>query len=132
MRNTSATSGAIRFSRYSIALVLFAIGGMQLACTEFVHWGHISDRENSWGINAVEIAQKQASGGWKVIGSSDGHGRWEVYKNRIKGGGTIRVSKRGYYAVEMSEAEFLQKHVILLQSTGGSDFGESVPSDWMD
>jgi len=107
-------------------------GAASLACTEFVHWGHISDRENSWGINGVEIAQKQDDGSWKVIGSSDGHGRWEVFKDRIKGGGTIRVSKKGYYSVEMTEAEFLQKHVILMQESGGSDYGESVPAEWME
>ncbi|MCB9852995.1 MAG: hypothetical protein H6819_07860 [Phycisphaerales bacterium] len=111
---------------------MIAIGGTQTACTEFVHWGHISDRENSWGINGVEIAQKQPSGKWEIIGGSDGKGRWEVFKNRIKGGGTIRVSKPGYYTIEMSEAEFLQKHVILMQSTGGEDSDESLPSEWLD
>lgn len=118
--------------RVAIPGLLMLFAGTQVACTEFVHWGHISDRENSWGINAVEIAQKQPEGNWKVIGSSDGKGRWEVYKNRIEGGGKIRVSKRGYYTIEMSEAEFLQKHVILMQATEGSDFGDSVPSEWME
>ncbi len=109
---------------------LAVLGGTQLACVEFVHWGHISDRENSWGINDVEIAQKQASGGWKVLSRSDGKGRWEVYKNRIKGGGSVRISKRGYYTIEMSEAEFLQKHMVLMHATGDSEFGDSVPPDW--
>jgi hypothetical protein len=130
MRNTLATSVSPRFVRIAILAFVLAIGGMQLACVEFVHWGHISDRENSWGINDVEIAQKQPSGSWKIIGRSDGKGRWEVYKNKIKGGGMVRISKRGYYAIEMSEAEFLQKHMILMQSTGDSEYGDSVPADW--
>lgn len=118
--------------RLGLGTLLAVIPLSQTACVEFVHWGHISDRENTWGINAVTIEQKQADGSWRQIGETDGKGRWEVFKKDVKGGGTIRIRKGGYYTIEMPEAEFLQKHMILMQETGSGELGEGLPPDWME
>ena len=132
MRSTSETKRSAPWLRLVFVLLLAAIPATQLACVEFVHWGHISDRENTWGINGVQIEQKQPDGSWRKIGETDGKGRWEVFKKDVHGGGTIRVSKRGYYTIEMTEAEFMQKNMILMQETGSGDVGEGLPPDWME
>jgi len=91
--------------------------GLLGGCVEFVHWGHISDQEGTWGIGGVDIAQHQPDGSWKRIGGSDGKGRWEVFKYKVSGGGRIRLRKRGYLTRIFSEGEFLQQHMILMQAT---------------
>ncbi len=128
MRNTLA------LSRRFLARGLFAVAlliVLPVGCTEFVHWGHVSDRDNTWGVGNVEIAQQQSDGGWRVIGGSDGKGRYEVFKSRVEGGGKIRMRKTGYYDVVMEEAEFLQTHQVLMQS-GDNDSGldSSRPPGW--
>lgn len=127
MPNISGTKRWPRAATALLSIVMLALAG---GCVELVHWGHISDRENSWGINNVTISQQQDDGSWRRIGTSDGKGRWEVFKENIKGGGRIKVEKDGYYPILMPEAEFLQKHVILMQSSGGDDSGDSMPNGW--
>jgi len=117
--------------RALVILIITATVVFQAGCVELVHWGHISDRDNSWAVNAVTISQHQPDGTWQRIGTSDGKGRWEVFKENIKGGGNIKVDKEGYYTIVMPESEFLQSHVILMQAKGGEDFGDSAPSEWM-
>lgn len=128
MRNTLAPSRRF-ITRGLFAIVLLMV--LPVGCTEFVHWGHVSDRDNTWGVGNVEIAQQQAEGGWRVIGGSDGKGRYEVFKSRVGGGGKIRMRKTGYYDVVMEEAEFLQTHQVLMQS-GDNDGGldSSRPPGW--
>lgn len=128
----ASRQGHPRAHRWSIiGFALLSALGLQTGCVELVHWGHISDRENSWAVNNVTISQHQADGTWKKIGTSDGKGRWEVFKENIKGGGRIKVEKDGYYTQVMPESEFLQKHVILMQGKGAENDGASMPSDWM-
>ncbi len=131
MQNTSALSllwpATARGGMWLSALVVAAILTLSGGCAEFVHWGHISDKEGTWGINDVAISQKQDDGSWKRIGGTDGKGRWEVFKQKIKGGGAVRLRKRGYYTITMSEAEFLQRHMILMSATGDDTFGDSEP-----
>lgn len=89
--------------------------------------GQISDREGAFSINNVRIEQSQPDGSWKQLGSSDGNGRWWIIKEKLKGGGNVRLSKPGYYPVVMSEAEFLQQVNVLMTPTEsrGGGFGES-------
>ena len=139
MRSTSARDDSpAKSSRPRIyrqgwlfAFVLLAAALSSAGCVEFVHWGHISDREGTWGIGGVEISQKQADGTWKTIGKSDGKGKWEVFKNTVSGGGKIRLRKPGYYTITMPESEFMQQHLILMQATGEAGYGEqSDPIMW--
>ncbi|MBI5762430.1 MAG: hypothetical protein HZA51_02765 [Planctomycetes bacterium] len=105
------------------AMVVGAMGVP--ACQEYVHMGQISDREGAFSINNVRIEQQQTDGSWKNLGSTDGNGRWWIIKEKINGGGRIRLSKNGYYTIMMGESEFLQQYNIVLAPTGGStQFGE--------
>lgn len=91
-------------------------------CTEFSHFGQISDRESTRAIYGVVISQHQADGAWKRVGQTDGTGRWNIFKSRISGGGDIRLSKPGYQTRMMLESTFLQEHNILMQATGQSSY----------
>ncbi len=82
-----------------------------------MHWGHICDREGAFAVDGVEIAQRQPGGSWKVLGRTDGKGRWEIFKHQISGGGQIRISKPGYATVFLSESEFRQQTQIVLEAT---------------
>jgi len=88
--------------------------------------GQISDREGAFSINNVKIEQQQTNGSWKHLGDTDGNGRWWIIKEWIKGGGQVRLSKPGYYAITMSESEFLQQVNIVMMSSGSRQggFGE--------
>lgn len=106
---------------------LYAIllaAGLMSGCTELNHWGHVSDREQSYAVNNVEISQQQPDGQWKKLGVSDGKGRWDIMKHTISGGGKIRLRKPGYETLIMNESDFLQQHVILMQATGDAGYGE--------
>ena len=95
-------------------------------CQELVHMGQVSDREGAFSIGGVKIEQIQSDGSWKYLGTTDGNGRWWILKEKMKGGGKIRLSKQGYHSVIMSDAEFLQQVNLVLMPTGSSGgFGES-------
>ncbi len=114
-----STASHLRLAALAL-LFTTALGG----CTEFNHWGHVSDREGSFGINAVEISQQQPDGDWKVLGKSDGKGRWDILKHQITGGGNVRLRKQGYETLILPESDFLQQNVILMQATGDAGYGE--------
>ncbi|MFQ5411551.1 MAG: hypothetical protein ACE5EC_04615 [Phycisphaerae bacterium] len=135
MRNTSARKRrapfsdrpALRALRRSRIRCLAAGAALALlgGCVEFVHWGHISDQDGTWGIGGVSISQQQPDGSWTHIGGTDGKGRWEVFKHKVSGGGRIRLRKRGYYTRLFSESEFLQRHMILMKASREGDYGEA-------
>jgi len=91
---------------------------------EFSHFGQISDREGAFSINDVKIEQQKPGGGWRVLGTTDGKGKWNIFKAQIKDGGRIRLSKPGYETLVMYENEFLQQNNIILTPTGESRFGD--------
>jgi hypothetical protein len=99
-------------------------------CQELVHMGQISDRESSWSVPGVLIEQQQPDGTWSTLGETDGGGRWWVMKEKIHGGGRIRVSKPGYYSRTMRESEFLQENNILLVPGGEGDVEEGTMGQW--
>ena len=99
-------------------ILLAAMPWLSAGCTEFSHFGQISDRESTWAVYGVQIAQQQPDGHWKRIGQTDGTGRWNIFKSLITGGGNIRLSKPGYRTLIMSESDFLQQNLILMESTG--------------
>jgi len=105
-----------------LAGVVLAIHPFVSGCTEFSHFGHISDGESAQPVYGVLISQRQTDGAWKRIGQTDGTGRWNIFKSRISGGGDIRLSKPGYRTKRMLESEFLQEHLILMQATGESSY----------
>lgn len=92
-------------------------------CAELVHEGQVSDREMATTVNDVRIEQQLAEGGWKLLGHTDGRGRWWILKDKISGAGKIRLSKPGYHPVILSESEFLQSTnlLILPDDAGGTD-----------
>ncbi len=105
-----------------LAAVVPAIHLFSSGCTEFSHFGQISDRESTRAIYGVLISQHQSDGTWKRVGETDGTGRWNIFKRRISGGGDIRLSKPGYQTKMMLESTFLQEHNILMQATGESSY----------
>lgn len=105
-----------------LAGMVLALHFFSLGCTEFSHFGQISDRESAQAIYGVDISQHQADGAWKRVGQTDGTGRWNIFKRRISGGGDIRLSKPGYRTRTMLESTFLQEHNILMQATGENSY----------
>ena len=112
-----------------IRLAIAIVGGLAVTmwlagCTEFSHFGQISDRESAFSINDVKIEQQKPGGAWKTIGYTDGKGKWNIFKVKIGGGGKIRFTKPGYDTLVMYENEFLQQTNILMTPTGESRFGD--------
>lgn len=99
-------------------------------CQEFVHMGQISDREASWAVAGALIEQQRSDGAWKELGETDGGGRWWIMKERIKGGGRVRISKPGYFTRTMAENEFMQETNILMVPTGGSNPVDDGNRQW--
>jgi hypothetical protein len=99
-------------------------------CQELVHMGQISDRDSSGSVPGVLIEQQQSDGTWKNLGETDGGGRWWIMKNKVHGGGRIRITKPGYYSRTMREAEFLQENNILMVPGGGGDLDEGPMNQW--
>jgi len=99
-------------------------------CQEFVHMGQVSDREASWAVGGALIEQQRSDGTWKEIGETDGGGRWWILKDRIKGGGRIRITKPGYFPRTMAEAEFMQETNIMMIPTGAGDRMEDAERQW--
>ena len=89
--------------------------------------GQVSDREGAFSVGGVKIEQMQSDGSWYQLGITDGNGRWWIIKDKMQGGGKIRLSKPGYYPIVMSDAEFIQQVNLVMTPTGGSSsgFGES-------
>ena len=88
--------------------------------------GQISDRESAFAINDARIEQQTEDGGWRLLGKTDGGGRWWIMKDRVKGGGAIRITKPGYYPLRMAEGEFIQSMNLLMIPTGGAGTGEDL------
>ncbi len=94
-------------------------------CVEFSHFGQVSDRESSSSIAGVSVEQQQSDGSWKHVGDSDGKGRFNIFRDKIKSGGNVRLSKTGYSTVIMAEQEFLQQTNVLMTPTGETqNFGD--------
>jgi hypothetical protein len=85
--------------------------------------GQISDREAAWAVANVQIDQHQPDGTWKSLGSTDGNGRWWIIKEKIKGGGKIRLSRGGYLPIYLGESEFLQQNNIIMYPEAGGGTG---------
>jgi hypothetical protein len=115
-------------------LIFFSFG--VVGCQELVHMGQVSDREGAFSVGGVKIEQMQSDGSWYQLGITDGNGRWWIIKDKMQGGGKIRLSKPGYYPIVMSDSEFIQQVNLVLTPTGssggfgesGKDFGGSSPS----
>lgn len=95
-------------------------------CTEFSHFGQVSNRMTSAPVNDVKIEQQQEDGSWKTIGYSDGKGAWNIFKMQISGGGRVRMTKAGYAPHVMDESDFLSQHVILMTPIEEEEWGEGV------
>jgi hypothetical protein len=72
-------------------------------CTEFSHFGQISDRESAFSVNDVKIEQQKPGGAWKTLGYTDGKGKWNIFRMHIGGGGKVRFSKPGYATFQRSK-----------------------------
>ena len=105
----------------TLSLVIFAAAP---GCTEYAHFGQVSDREGSFPVNGVTISQQNNDGTWREVGTTDGKGRWNILKAKIKGGGRIRLQKSGYHSLVVGESDFLQQHNILLESSDSGNFGD--------
>lgn len=92
--------------------------------------GQISDRESSWAVPGATIEQQQSDGTWQMLGETDGGGRWWILKDKIQGGGRIRISKPGYFTRTMREGEFLQENNIVLIPGGGGDQDDGPVNAW--
>jgi hypothetical protein len=113
---------------YRLAMASFTLGLLFLltGCSELVHEGQISDRESAFTVGDVRIEQQAEDGGWRLLGKTDGRGRWWILKDRIKGGGMIRISKAGYYPIRQSENEFLQSINLLMIPSGSAGSGDDL------
>ena len=87
--------------------------------------GQVSDRDGAFSVGGVRIDQLQPDGSWHQLGITDGNGRWWILKEKMEGGGKIRMSKPGYYPIVMTEAEFIQQANLVMTPTDASGgFGE--------
>ena len=91
-------------------LLVVILGG----CAEFVHMGRMADREYASAVAGVKIEQQQEDGTWKKLGETDGSGKWWIMKKDYKGGGKIRLSKKGYGTQVMTDNEFMQASSMLM------------------
>ena len=102
----------------------FVVTAWLSGCTEFSHFGQVSDREGAFAVNDVRIEQQESGGRWRTLGVTDGKGKWNIFKVQIKGGGRVRLSKPGYQTLILNESEFLQQDNIVMSPTGDSRFGD--------
>ncbi len=120
-----------RLARSVCAVVCVALPATLSGCQEFVYMGQLSDRESSQSINNAKCEQRQSDGEWKVLGTTDGKGRWWILKENIQGGGQIRITKPGYYPRSMSESEFLSDpNLLMIPSSSKDSFGGSSNTMW--
>lgn len=104
-------------------------GGAGLAfttgCTEFSHFGNVTDLYGN-PIHGVEIHQQQAEGEWKLVAHSDGKGKMNIFKSNFSGGGVVRLRKRGYRTITMTESKFFKTAMVIMPATGESEFGAEM------
>ncbi len=105
------------------AVITILIGG----CAEFAHMGRMADREYSSAVAGVQIDQQQEDGSWKNLGETDGSGKWFILKSQYKGGGRIRLSKKGYGTQIMSDNEFMQSSSLLMTPTSSDESQTNSP-----
>ena len=115
------------------SLLLLGLLAPLSGCNEFVHMGQISDRESGFAINDARIEQRQDDGGWKRLGdNTDGNGKWWIMKDRIKGGGDIRITKPGYYPMRLAESEFIASVNLMMIPTGAAGPTDDIRGGWGD
>lgn len=115
MHGTSEHSGLYSFARWSPRVLLCGVLAIAVSgCAEFAHMGRMNDREYSTAVAGVKIEQQQDDGTWKYLGETDGSGKWFILKSEYKGGGRIRLSKKGYGTQIMSDNEFMQASSMLM------------------
>ena len=78
----------------------------------------------------MKIEQQAPDGNWRTLGHTDGNGKWWILKDKIKGGGRIRLSKTGYYTLVLGENEFLQGSSFLMVPSSGEEEGSGVNQPW--
>jgi hypothetical protein len=110
-----------------LPVVLFGVIGLTLTtgCTEFSHFGHINDLDGN-SIHSVEIHQQGSEGEWRLVGRSDGKGKMNIFKSKFSGGGKVRLRKRGYRTILMSESRFFKSPMIIMPETGDGDYGREI------
>lgn len=128
MHDTSEHSGLYSKGRWIIrgaACAVFAvlIGG----CAEFAHMGRMNDREYATAVAGVQIEQQQEDGTWKKLGETDGSGKWFILKSQYKGGGRIRLSKKGYGTQVMTDNEFIQASNMLMAPNNADQSDTNSP-----
>jgi len=121
----------IHLGTFLPAMLLLGMLAVLSGCSELVHEGQISDREGGFAVNDASIEQRGPEGNWRLLDKTDGHGRWWIMKERIKGGGAVRISKPGYFPLALSESEFLQSANLVMSPTGGSG-GDEGGDSWGD
>lgn len=110
----------LRRSAAFVLVVLPFLGG----CSQYVTEGNISDRETGSAIPDVEILNSRGDE-WKRIARTDSSGKYFIFKYDVKGGGSIRFKKPGYFVVTMPDSEFLGVSSHLMIPTGRG----STPED---
>ncbi len=105
------------------------IGGAGLTltsgCTEFNHFAHVNDLYGN-AIHSVEIHQQQAEGEWKLVAHTDGKGKMNILKSKFSGGGPVRIRKRGYRTIIMSESRFFKTTMVIMPETGDREYGREI------
>ncbi len=120
-----------RPARLLCAIVCIALPAVLFGCQEFVYMGQLSDRESSRSINNAKCEQQQSDGEWKLLGTTDGNGRWWILKEKIQGGGQIRLTKPGYFPRTLSENEFLSDpNLLMIPSSSKDSFGGGSNGMW--
>ena len=128
MHGTSERSGLSALRRWNVRVALCALFAVLLGgCAEFAHMGRMADREYSSAVAGVQIDQQQEDGSWKNLGETDGSGKWFILKSQYKGGGRIRLSKKGYGTQIMSDNEFMQASSLLMAPTSTDESDTNSP-----
>lgn len=93
--------------------------------------GHLSDREAGFAVGNARIEQQQEDGSWKLLGKTDGNGKWWIMKETVRSDCRIRITKSGYYPLYMGESEFLQEYnLLMIPEGGGGDWTDDTDGNW--
>jgi len=92
--------------------------------------GQLSDQEAAFSIGNAKIEQQQEDGSWKLLGNTDGNGRWWIMKKEVRSGGRIRITKPGYHPLHLQESKFLQEYNLLMIPSDYMGSGEDDSSPW--